>query len=80
MINNANSCAESTPLLCHGTYFSSIQCISLLTVFCRDKVLLNILKLIDNKTLKENKFKILSVNCQGHNDFHKRKDVSEILK
>lgn len=35
---------------------------------------------MDNKALKENKLKILSVNCQGLNDFHKRKDVFRNLK
>lgn len=35
---------------------------------------------MDNKTLKENKLKILSVNCQWLNDFHKRKDVFRSLK
>lgn len=33
-----------------------------------------------NKVLEENKLKVLTLNCQGLNDFNKRKNVLKNLK
>lgn len=35
---------------------------------------------MDNKDLEENKLKVLTLNCQGLNDFNKRKDVFKNLR
>lgn len=39
-----------------------------------------ITNLMENKALEENKLKVLTVNCQGLNDFNKRKDVFRNLR
>lgn len=35
---------------------------------------------MDNTDLEENKLKVLTLNCQGLNDFNKRKDVFKNLR
>lgn len=35
---------------------------------------------MDNKDLEENKLKVLTLNCQGLNDFNKRKDVFKNIR